>query len=401
MPQYNYTALNESGRKIRGAITAANEVDLEERLRNIGLDLIDAKVTRETKRVFLGKVQTEDLIILCIHLEQLERAGVPILDAIADIRDTSESPAMKNLMADVFEEVKGGAMLSAAMAKHPKVFSEVFTGLVAAGERTGNLHEIFFHLSKHLKWVNVLRRKIKKATYYPMFLLVLMVGILSLMMLFVIPKLSKFLTAQNFELPGYTTALIATSDFFADYWYVVLLTPIELFFLLKILIRVSDDVAYGVDIIKLYIPFIGPTIQKIELARFCHFFAITFRSGLGILECLDVAYNVVQNRVIKENIATVKRSITEGSTLTASLRVSNQFPNLVIRMFKVGEESGNLDATLENINFFYDREVNDSVNNMVGVIQPALTIVMGGLMLWISLAVFGPLYNSFSNMNLG
>jgi type IV pilus assembly protein PilC len=151
--------------------------------------------------------------------------------------------------------------------------------------------------------------------------------------------------------------------------------------------------------IKLSLPWFGTTIRKIEMARFCHFFALTYRSGLGILECLDIAQNVLNNKVISEGIYTVRKSIMEGASLTDSLRLSNQLPNLVIRMFKVGEESGNLDTTLENVNFFYDREVEDSVNNMIGVIQPALTIIMGGLMLWISIAVFGPLYNSFSQMS--
>ncbi len=400
MPQYNYISLNEKGRKIRGTMSAANDVDLEERLKGIGLDMIEAREVKTKRAAFVSNViKPEDLIIICIHLEQLEKAGVPILDAISDLRDTADALSVKNLMAEVYESVKGGKLLSAALAEHPKNFSPVFTGLVAAGEKTGNLHEVFFHLAKHLKWVNGIRRKIKKAIYYPVFLLILMLGITSLMMAYVIPKLSKFLTAQNFELPAYTEALIVTSDFFVNYWYVVLFGPVVLVILIKVLIRVSEDVAYNVDAFKLALPWFGSTIRKIEMARFCHFFALTYRSGLGILQCLDIAQNVLDNRVIKEGVATVRKSVTEGTSLTDSLRVSNQLPNLVIRMFKVGEESGNLDTTLENVNFFYDREVEDSVNNMIGIIQPALTIIMGGMMLWISIAVFGPLYNSFSQMS--
>jgi type IV pilus assembly protein PilC len=124
-----------------------------------------------------------------------------------------------------------------------------------------------------------------------------------------------------------------------------------------------------------------------------------YKSGLGILECLDTANSILTNRVMRESVSVVRKSVSEGNSITESLRISNQFPNLVIRMFKVGEDSGNLDVTLENINFFFDREVDDSVSNMVGIIQPALTIVMGGIMMWISMAIFGPLYNSFSKMN--
>ena len=143
----------------------------------------------------------------------------------------------------------------------------------------------------------------------------------------------------------------------------------------------------------------GNTVRKIETARFCHFFAITFKSGIDILECLDVGRRVVKNKVIRESIKGVRVKVSEGSLLTDALRQSNHFPSLVIRMFKVGEETGNFDKSLENVNFFYDREVDDSVSAMIAMLQPALTIILGGIMFWVTLAVFGPLYSSFSEMN--
>lgn len=397
---YDYVALNEKGRTQRGTMSAANEIDLEDRLKGIGLDLISCKV-RSIKSVRGGvkALPLKDLIIICIHLEQLERAGVSLLDALADLRDSSDTPALKNMMADIYESVKSGSLLSEAMAKYPQTFNTVFTGLIATGEKTGNMADIFEHLAKHLKWVSDIQRKVKKATYYPMFLLVIMFGVISLMMLFVIPKLADFLKQQNFDLPIYTQALISFSEFFQDYWYLILATPVVLFFAMKILSSMSEDIAYKIDQIKLAIPFVGPTLRKIELARFCHFFALTFRSGIGMLDCLDTAGKVVKNRVIKDTVHTIRKGVSNGNSLTASLRMSDQFPNLVVRMFKVGEESGNLDQSLENVNFFYDREVNDSVSNLVGVIQPLLTIIMGGMMLWVSIAVFGPLYSSFSKMS--
>lgn len=399
MATYSYTALNEKGRQIKGQMSAANELDLEDRLKVIGLDLISLKELKGGKKATFGKVGLQDLVIFCIHMEQLERAGVPILEAIADLRDTADNLYFKNIIAEIYESVRGGEVLSGALAKHPKVFNSIFVALIAAGEKSGNMQDIFQHMGNHLKWVNSITRKIKKASYYPTFLLFLMSGIIALMMLFVIPKLSGFLKAQNFELPVYTKALIATSDAFVNYWYVIFGIPILLFFGVKILAKVYEPFAYGLDQFKLRIPYIGSTIRKIDLARFCHFFGIMYKSGIGILDCLDTANSTITNRVIKDSVAIVKKSVSEGHSITDSLRMSNQFPNLVIRMFKVGEDSGNLDVTLENINFFYDREVDDAVSNMVGTIQPTLTIVMGGIMMWVSMAIFGPLYNSFSKMN--
>jgi len=163
--------------------------------------------------------------------------------------------------------------------------------------------------------------------------------------------------------------------------------------------RTSETFAYFTDKITLRIPVIGATSRKIALARFAGFFGIMYKSGIDILDALQAGANVAGNRVIKESIEMARRSVTEGNKLTDSLRLSSQFPNLVIRMFKVGEDSGNLNEALENINFFYDREVNDAVDAVVALIQPMLMIIMGTMIFWIIAAVFGPLYDSFSKMD--
>jgi type IV pilus assembly protein PilC len=281
------------------------------------------------------------------------------------------------------------------MAGHPKVFDRVFVSLVAAGEKTGSFAEVFGHLEHHLKWLLDIKNKIKKATYYPIFLLFLMSAVIMIMMIFVIPKLTVFLIAQNIPLPFYTKALIATSNFIVYYWYVIIFGPLFFYFLVKFLCWSSISFAYQIDAFLLSVPFFGTVLKKLELSRFCHFFAITYRSGMGILECLDTAGSVVQNLVIRESIDMVRNAVTEGQKLTDALKSTSQFPSLVVRMFKVGEDSGNLDRSLENVNHFYDQEVNDAVNGFVSFLQPILTLVMGGLLMWITLSVFGPVYSSF------
>ncbi len=399
MQSYNYTAINQNARTIRGNITAANDMDLETRLKDIGLDLVNYREIEEKKAAMRGSgIKTKDVIMLCVHMEQLDKAGVPILESLADMRDTSDSPKVKELVGQIYQSVKGGKMLSAAMAEHPRIFSEVFTGLVAAGERTGHLSESFAHIGQHLKWNDDMRRKIKKAIRYPIVLMLMMICVLTIMMLFVVPQLSSFLLAQGFDLPFHTRALIWLSNAFVNYWYLILGLPVVATITIIILYRSFEDIAYRVDAIMLHMPFIGKNMRKIDLARFTQFFAVTFKSGIDVLDCLRTAQNVVSNRVLKEAVLAVRRSVSEGHSLTASLKLSNQFPSLVIRMFKVGEESGEMDVALQNINFFYEREVNDSVEATVELIQPALTIMMGALLFWITAAVFGPLYSSFSKM---
>lgn len=400
MPAYKYTSINESGRKISGEITAANEVDLEERLQQIGLDLLSYRELAAKKSSSRGRVSLNDLIVFCLHFEQLDRAGVPVLDSIADVRDAAENPRMRDIMAGVYEGVKNGALFSEALAQYPNVFDEVFIGLVSTGEKTGDLSESFTHLAEHMKWTNDIRRKVKKAIRYPIGLFVLLMIVITVLMMFVVPKLIDFIVSQGFEIPIHTRALIATSGFFSDYWYTVLVVPPVLFVVLRILYRVSEAFAYKVDAMMLGLPVIGDTIRKIDMARFTHFFAVMFRSGVDILQSLDAATKVVGNRVLKDSIVTLRRSVAEGNSLTDSLRISSQFPSLVVRMFKVGEDSGNMNDALENINFFYNREVNDSVDKMVGMIQPSLTVVMGMLIFWVISAIFGPLYESFSKMNI-
>jgi type IV pilus assembly protein PilC len=403
MPSYNYKAINELGRKVRGSIMADNEVDLENRLKQMDLDLIDFKTEKDGEGFFelkltSGKVKMKDLIMMCLHVEQLDRAGVPVHEALSDVRDSTDSPILKDVLADVYEQVRSGVVLSKALAKHPTIFNDVFVGLIAAGEETGNLSESFNQIADYLKWTNDLKRKVKKAVRYPIALLLLMIIVISILMIFVVPKLIDFITSQGFDIPAHTQALIWTSRVFENYWFIVLGFPGFALMMLFSLYRLSESFAYIIDDIILHLPIIGPTVRKINLARFTHFFSVMFKSGIDIITSLNSARNVVSNKVLRHSIGTVIKGVTDGSSLTQSLQKSNQFPNLVVRMFKVGEDSGNMNETLENVNFFYSREVNDSVDSMVGFIQPALTLFMGVLVFWVISAVFGPLYQSFSKM---
>ncbi|MFI4984270.1 MAG: type II secretion system F family protein, partial [Rickettsiales bacterium] len=402
MSLYSYRAVNQHGEVIKGKLTAQSEMELETKLKQSGLDIVDSKVVNENSilSAFSG-VTLKELILVCIHLHHLEEAGVPLLDSISDLRDTSENPKLRQVLMDLYDSLKNGSTLSLALSKHPAVFDPIFVGLVKAGERTGNFAEIFAHLEQHYKWVGLLRAKIKKATYYPVFLMFLMIAVVAMMMVFVVPKLTVFLKSQNIALPAYTTALINLSDFMASYWEFIVFTPIILFVAIKIACKSSKKASFYRDKVLLFLPAVGNVIRKIEIARFCHFFAITYKSGIGILECLQASEDVVNNLVIKQAIMDIRDDVGKGTNLTQAITNTKEFPSLVTRMFKVGEDSGNLDRSLENINHFYDEEINTAVDALVGVIQPMLTFVMGGMLMWITLAVFGPIYGSFGNVGKG
>lgn len=398
MPLYTYYSVNKDGKEVRGKMTANNVIDLESRIKEMDGDLVDYKVVKDKKAGLGSKIKPKDMVMLCVHMEELERAGVPILDSLVDLRDTVENPKMRDLLSDLCQYIKGGDKLSTALSKRKDIFDELFVGLINAGEETGNLSEVFGHLSKHIKWTNDFRRKIKKALSYPIVLIVVMVIVITLMMLFVVPQLVEFLQKQGFDLPFYTRALIATSQFFVGYWWTVVFGLPALFIFIILLYKRHEPFRRFADALLLKVPGVGPVIQKINLARFVKFFAITFNSGLGVLEAMEIAGKVVTNRVIKESVEVTKKSISEGVRITQALAESGSFPSLVIRMFKVGEDSGNMERSLANVNYFYEREIDDAVETMVAMIQPTLLIVMGGTLMWVIAAVFGPVYGSFSKM---
>jgi len=401
VPLYNYKALNQTGRRVAGQMTANNDMDLFQRLKQINLELISAKVHTGSgglAALFGRRIAVRELVQMCLHLQQLSAAGVSLMEGLADVRDSTDHRRLRDLLAEVFEDVGSGQSLSDAFGRHPRVFGTVFQSLMVAGEESGNLTESFHQLVKHLKWTDAVDKKIKKATRYPIFMLLVLLGMFVMMMLFVVPQLVTFLKAEGQELPLMTVALIATSEFVQGYWYVLVVAPVLLFLGLKVIARSSEKVAYRMDFYTLRLPIFGELVRKIALSRFAHFFATMFQSGVPILTCLDTASRVVGNRCLSQSLATVRSGVADGNPLSSGLRNTGEFPSLVIRMVKIGEESGNLGETLNNVTDFYDRDVDESVDALVDMIQPILTVFGGGMMVWIILAVIGPIYNSLSKI---
>ncbi|NBV06142.1 MAG: type II secretion system F family protein [Proteobacteria bacterium] len=399
MNYYRFKAIDKSGRYIKGRLSAENQFDLINILKSSGQELISFKQEKQQRigGYFFDKIKPKDLIVALIQLEQLDRAGVSILDAIQDLKNTAESAKIRTLMNEVHDSIKNGSLFSESLAKHPEIFSQVYVGLIAAGEKTGNLSDSFASIIDDLKWNSEMKRKASKATRGPLFGIALMFVVLGVMTSVVIPKVTSFLLSQNLDLPAITTALIAFSNFFKNYWYIPVFAWPVTWLTLKILRR-SPEIEIKIDHYKLKSPIFGPILNKIDSAKFCQFFSMTFKSGMGVLECLDAASEVVKNKAMKRAITEVKKQVSDGQSLAKAMSSVQYFPNLVSRMLKIGEESGNMENALANIKFFYDREINDSIDKLVGMIQPTLTITMGGMIAWITIAVFGPIYATFSKI---
>lgn len=396
MFRYRYKALDQNGKTVNGKMSAENPAELLTMLRANSLELISYSQDKIGSGIF-GRIKTTDLISIFVHLEQLEKAGVSIIDSIADLKENGDTAKIRNLMHEIHEAIKNGSLFSESLGKHPEIFNKIYLGLIAMGEKTGNLANAFSSIIEDIKWNNDINRKTSKAIRGPMFGILVMFVVLGVMTSVVVPKVTAFLTAQDIKLPLITVALISFSNFMKNYWYLMVVIPVSIFIFIKIL-QTSERIAIKIDNIKLFIPVFGPIIRKIDSAKFCQFFALTFRSGLGVLECLDSACGVIKNKAIKRAIMLVKEQVSDGQSMTKSIGATGYFPSLVVRMFKVGEESGNMESALQNIKFFYDREINDSIDKIVGMIQPTITLVMGLMIGWITIAVFGPIYGTFSNI---
>ncbi len=398
MSLYSYRAMDEEGRFATGNMDAANPVDLELRLKRIGLDLIRFEAIRKNVIFQARRISRPELITFCFHLDQLVRSGVPIIEALSDLRDSVENPVFRGTVAGLLEDIEGGKKLSEAMENHPRAFDTVFVALVRAGEQSGQLPEVLSRLTENLKWQDELMSAAKKALMYPAFVALVVFALVFVLMVFLVPQLVVTLKTLSPTLPTETKILIAVSDFMRKYWYVVIATPILTIAGLYALARTNERFRYRLDALSLTFPFVGPLRNKIILARFSTFFALLYQAGISVLDCIQISEKIVGNRVIEAGLKRVGREITEGSGITQAFQNARLFPPLVVRMLKVGESTGGLDTALLNVSYFYNRDVKDTMGKMQELIQPLLTIILGGIFVLIIVTIFNPMYDVISKV---
>ena len=399
MPSFNYTAVDKVGHPAMGQMDALNEVDLEIRLEHMGLDLITFRLAKKSTSLFnRNKVSNQDLVMFCFQLEQLSSAGVPLLECLNDLRESNTNPYFQKVLGAISAEVEGGKMLSQALAEHPSVFSDVFVSLIDAGEQTGQLPVVLNNLFNTIRWQDELMSQTKKLLAYPAFVAVVVLGAVAFLMSYLVPQMVSFLRNMGQELPWNTKLLIAMSNAFVNYWWLVIGVPILIMIGLATYIQTNPLARYRFDMIKLNLPITGPILHKIIMARFARYFALMYQTGIPILDAIKICENIVGNRVVADALSRAHAQINAGDSMSESFRNAGLFPPLVVRMIKVGENTGALDKSLLNISYFYDRDVNDSMQKMLKMIEPALTVLLGGILAFIMFSVLGPVYDSFSKL---
>lgn len=399
MPLFTYKAVDAQGKNILGRVEAANLFDLEQRLSRMGLDLIAGAPSAQKARLMGGsRISRQDLINFCFHLEQLSSAGVPVVEGLVDLRESVENPRFREVVSGLVESIEGGKNLSSALAEFPEVFSKVFVSLVRSGEQTGKLPEVLKSLTESLKWEDELAAQTRKLAMYPAFVGGIVVLVTLFLMIYLVPQMTGFIRNMGQEIPLQTRILIAVSNFLVNYWWVVIAVPVIAFFGLRMAMRNNPAVAYAIDHYKLTLPLVGPILRKIILSRFAASFAMMYSSGITVLDAIRSCEEIVGNRPLQNALRIAGQQIADGKNMTAAFTDLGLFPPLVIRMMRIGENTGALDTALLNVSYFYNREVREAIGKLQAMIEPALTVVLGLILGWVMLSVLGPVYDAISKM---
>jgi MSHA biogenesis protein MshG len=401
MPMFEYRARGPHGDAVEGTLEAASADAVASRLLDGGLTPVQIQtarvksgMSRDLNDVFPPRVRDTDLIQLCRQMHSLLRAGVPILSGLNGLASTTRNPTLAKALREVRQMLEGGHDLASSLAQHPDVFDHFFVSLVRVGETSGQLDDTFQQLAYYLEREKLTRDQIKKATRYPSFVLLALVGALMVINYFVIPAFTGVYAKFDAELPLATRIVVGLSEFTRDYWLVFFLGLVGAFFGIRSWLR-TEQGRFRWDRYKLRIPLIGPVLTMASLGRFTRLFGMSQQAGVPLITSLSVVARALDNHYLEERVLTMRDGIERGESISATAGNSGIFDPLVLQMIAVGEESGTLDELLKELAGHYDREVEYSIDKLSSAIGPVLTILIGVIMLIVALAIFLPMWNSF------
>ena len=400
MPKYKYVARDRAGKSSTGQLQANDEADLRNLLRSNGLFLTqvrgssgpDSTTGAGSPGLFVRGPTLQDLVIATRQLATMMRAGMPMMETLNLVSSQMTKPGLKGAFKDLEKAVSGGEALSVAMSRYPKVFSKLVVAFVESGEATGNLAETLEAAAVQLDREDNLRRKVKAATTYPKIVVAACFGTVAVMIVVVVPVFSQVYRQLGSGLPGPTLLLIAVSDFVIKYGWLVVLVIVAIAYAYK---RYGETEAgsKNLDILSLKLPGLGLVFRKIAIARFVQTLSAALKSGVPVLHALQISGNMAGNDVIRDAVVEATERIREGSPIAQELEKTGEFPMMVTRMLSAGESSGSLDTMLDEVNRFYDRDVEYSVDKLTRMIEPLMTMLVGGIVLLILLALYMPVFN--------
>jgi general secretion pathway protein F len=401
MPVYNYKGVSEAGKAIRGFVDADSDRSARAKLRRDGVFLTDLSVTtgsearrdeaspRRFSLDMLRRVGGTDLAIATRQLATLIGAGIPLVEALGALTEQVESPRLKSAISQVRDRVNEGASLADALAK-TSLFGDLYVSMVRAGEAGGALEQVLERLADYLESEVRTRNKVVSIMIYPAIMFGVAIGVVMVLVTVVLPQITQLLDSLNRPLPIYTVAIIGLSNLLREYWWAFALVAAVAVVAFRATVRTERGRA-SFDAFKLRMPVFGKVIRQLALARFTRTLSTLLAGGIPIVRALDISKHVANNTVLGAAVDRAREAITEGSSIAAPLRRSGYFPPLVTHMVEVGERSGELEAMLAKVADTYDEQVENSVSRMTALLEPALILIMVGLVLGIILATLVPL----------
>jgi len=415
MATFAYEAMNQAGQEIKDEIDALSSEDALAKIRNLGYfptrirekGGAKAKAATGSKKrpsSGFGRVKLKQLTQFTRQLSTLQDAGLPILRSLKILEDQQRPGALKTILRGVADDIEGGATLSEACARYPKAFDRLYVNMVAAGETGGVLDVILQRLADFMEKAQKLKRRIIGAMIYPIVVIMFAGGIVTGIMVKVIPKFKEIFNDFGTELPGVTVILIKTSDWFVHGkppgWAVVMLGPVAVYLLFK-LNRSSNGGRYVSDVIFLKLPLFGSLVQKSAVARFTRTLGTLISAGVPILEAINITKETSGNEVYARAMKTVHDSIREGETFANPLRAAKVCDGIVVNMIDVGEETGELDKMLLRVADNYDEEIDVAVASLVSLLEPIMVVLLGGIVGFIVIALFMPLVKLIDSVSSG
>jgi type IV pilus assembly protein PilC len=404
LPTYKFEALDTAGKEVKDSVDATNEEEASQKIKSMGYFVTKLtagaqakgkaqkkKKTGKSRKTFtIGGVSNKMLVTFTRQFSTLQDAGLPVLRSLRILERQMKPSTLKNSLIDVVDDVESGMTLSEAMAKHPRCFDRLYVNMVKAGEAGGALEIILQRLAEFKEKALSLKRKIIGAMVYPAVVILIAVLILTFIMIFIIPKFKKMFDEFGLQLPQMTKMLIDVSMWMKDYWYVIPLFPLCFWLLIKF-IRLFRAGNYALDMITLWIPIVGKLAEKTIVARTMRTLGTLISSGVPILEALSIVKETSNNAVFERMFQRVLESIREGETIADPLRESRLVDDMVTNMIEVGEETGDLDTMLYKVADFYDEEVDEAVKSLISLLQPLMTVFLGGTIGTIVISLFMPM----------
>ena len=391
---FEWVGVNARGKKLEGELSGQSIALVKAQLRKQGIT--PSKVKRKAKPLFgiksVQKITPKDVALITRQIATMLMAGVPLIQTIEMIGGGTKNKSVEKLMEGIGDEVKAGVPLSQALRKHPRYFDDLYCDLVASGEQSGALDKIFDRVALYKEKAEALKSKIKKAMFYPIAVLVVAVIVTSILLIFVVPQFQDIFNGFGAELPGFTLMVIGISEFMQEYWWIILIAVIATGFAYKEALLKSKKLRDANDRAILKLPVIGMILNKAAVARYARTLSTTFAAGVPLVDALDSAAGASGNAVYRYAILEIKAEVSSGNLMNWAMRNTKIFPDMVVQMVAIGEESGSLDGMLAKVATIYEQEVDDAVDGLSSLLEPLIMAVLGVLVGGLIVAMYLPIF---------